>query len=153
MLQTIIQNKQKYVKGWCVTHCFVFVIQPRTSLYNWVINLPNALYSLAPHNGHNLTAATFHQMGIIFMASVLTTFAHYGDVIMGATAPQITSVTIVYSTFIQAQFKENIKALRHWPLWGEFTGARWLVNSPHKEPATPNIFPFDGVIMKLQNIF
>ena len=22
--------------------------------------------------------------------------------------------------------KENIKALRHWPLWGEFTGYRWI---------------------------
>ena len=26
--------------------------------------------------------------------------------------------------FIQAQIKENIKALRHWPLCGEFTGYR-----------------------------
>ena len=26
---------------------------------------------------------------------------------------------------IQAQIKENIKAPRHWPLWGEFTGDRW----------------------------
>ena len=29
---------------------------------------------------------------------------------------------------IQAQIKENIKAPRHWPLWGEFTGDRWI---PH----------------------
>ena len=28
--------------------------------------------------------------------------------------------------FVQAQIKENIKALRHWPLWGEFTGDRWI---------------------------
>ena len=27
---------------------------------------------------------------------------------------------------IQAQIKENIKAPRHWPLWGEFTGDRWI---------------------------
>ena len=27
--------------------------------------------------------------------------------------------------FIQAQIKENIKAPRHWPLCGEFTGDRW----------------------------
>ena len=26
----------------------------------------------------------------------------------------------------KAQIKENIKALRHWPLWGEFTGNRWI---------------------------
>ena len=28
--------------------------------------------------------------------------------------------------FIQAEIKENIKAPRHWPLWGEFTGDRWI---------------------------
>ena len=28
--------------------------------------------------------------------------------------------------FIQAQTIENIKAPRHWPLWGEFTGYRWI---------------------------
>ena len=28
--------------------------------------------------------------------------------------------------FIQTQIKENIKAPRHWPLCGEFTGDRWI---------------------------
>ena len=28
--------------------------------------------------------------------------------------------------FVQAQIKENIKAPRHWPLWGESTGHRWI---------------------------
>ena len=28
--------------------------------------------------------------------------------------------------FIQVQIKENIKALCHWPLCGEFTGDRWI---------------------------
>ena len=28
--------------------------------------------------------------------------------------------------FVQAQIKENIKAPRHWPLWGEFSGGRWI---------------------------
>ena len=41
---------------------------------------------------------------------------------MSAMASQKTSLTIVYSTVIQAQIKENIKAPRHWPLCGEFTG-------------------------------
>ena len=41
---------------------------------------------------------------------------------MSVMASQITSLTIVYSTvFFKAQIKENIKAPRHWPLWGEFT--------------------------------
>ena len=28
--------------------------------------------------------------------------------------------------FIQTQIRENIKAPRHWPLCGEFTGDRWI---------------------------
>ena len=27
---------------------------------------------------------------------------------------------------VQVQIKENIKAPRHWPLWGECTGDRWI---------------------------
>ena len=42
---------------------------------------------------------------------------------MGMMASQMNSLTIVYSTFIQAQIKENTKAPRHRPLCGEFTGA------------------------------
>ena len=32
-------------------------------------------------------------------------------------------------TLIQAQIKENINAPRHWPLWGEFTGDRWILRT------------------------
>ena len=39
-----------------------------------------------------------------------------------AMAPQITGVSIVCSTVFQAHIIENIKAPRHWPLWGESTG-------------------------------
>ena len=46
--------------------------------------------------------------------------------------------------FVQAQIKENTKAPRHWPLWGEF---RWQVNSPDKGPVTRKMFPFDDVII------
>ena len=53
---------------------------------------------------------------------------HYNDVIMGAMASQITSLAIVYSSVYLGQIKENMKAPRHWPLWGEFTGDRWI---PH----------------------
>ena len=69
---------------------------------------------------------------------------------------RLTSLTIVYSTvLIQAQKKKTIKAPRHWPLWGEFAGDRWIprgihrwpMNSPHKGPATRKMFPFDHVIM------
>ena len=31
--------------------------------------------------------------------------------------------------FIQSQIKENIKAPRQWPLWGDFTGDRWIART------------------------
>ena len=43
---------------------------------------------------------------------------------MGAMAFRITNLTIVYSTVYSGT--ENIKAPRHWPFWGEFTGDRWI---------------------------
>ena len=52
--------------------------------------------------------------------------------------------------FIQVQIKENIKAPRHWPLCGEFTGDRWL--PPHKGPITRKMFPFDDVIMNISAV-
>ena len=67
---------------------------------------------------------------------------------MGVMASQITSLTTVYLTVYQTQIKENIKAPRHWPLCGEFTGPhRWPVNSPHKWPVRRKLFPFDDVII------
>ena len=64
---------------------------------------------------------------------------------MGVMVSQITSLTIVYSTvysdtdqrkhqsFASLAFVRGI----HW----------WPVNSPHKEPVTRKMFPFDDVIM------
>ena len=46
--------------------------------------------------------------------------------------------------FIQVQIEENIKAPRHWPLWGEFTGDRWI---PCKGPVMRIMFPSDDVFM------
>ena len=33
---------------------------------------------------------------------------------------------VCIQAFFQAQIKENIKVPRHWPLWAEFTGDRWI---------------------------
>ena len=66
---------------------------------------------------------------------------------MGSIASQITSLTIVYSTVFQAQIKESIKAPRHWPLRGEFTGDRLIPRT--NGPVTRKMFPFDDVIMAI----
>ena len=65
--------------------------------------------------------------------------------LMSATTSQITGVLIVYQPLVQAQIKENVKTLRHWPLCGEITGDWWI-------PCTKSqwcgiFFPFDDVIM------
>ena len=53
-------------------------------------------------------------------------YDNYSDVLKEFMASQITSLTIFTQPFIQAQIKENIKAPRHWPLCGEFTGDWWI---------------------------
>ena len=53
---------------------------------------------------------------------------HYSDIITTVMASQITGVSIVHS-FGQANITENIKALRHWPLWGESTIDRLILHS------------------------
>ena len=54
---------------------------------------------------------------------------HYNDIIMSMMATQITGVSIVYLAVFLAQIKENIKALRRWPLWGEITSDRWILRT------------------------
>ena len=79
--------------------------------------------------------------------------SHCGDVIMSAMASQITSRLFTQS-FIQAQIKENIKAPRHWPLWGEFTGHRWIPRT-QKASNAENVFIWwrhHGVAKKIAGI-
>ena len=71
--------------------------------------------------------------------------AHYSDVILGAMASQITSLTIVCSTIYSGPDQRKhqnsaslafVRGIHRWP-----------VNSPHKWPVTRKMFPFDDVIM------
>ena len=63
---------------------------------------------------------------------------------MSAIASDILSLTIVYSAVYSGADKKNIKAQRHWPLCGEFTGdvimghanhglSKRLLSSPHNQ--------------------
>ena len=70
---------------------------------------------------------------------------HYNDVIMGAIASQITSLTIVYSTvYSDADQRKHQSSASLAFVWGIHRGP---VNSPHKWPVTLTMFPFDDVIM------
>ena len=70
---------------------------------------------------------------------------HYGDVIMGAIASQIASLTIVYSTvYSDADQRKHQSSASLAFVRGVH---REPVNSPHKWPVTRKMFPFDDVIM------
>ena len=70
---------------------------------------------------------------------------HYGDVIMGTIASQITSLMIVYSTVYsdvdqrKHQSSASLAFVRG--------NRRGPVNSLHKWPVTRKMFPFDDFIM------
>ena len=69
----------------------------------------------------------------------------HNDVIMGAMASQITSLTIVYRTvYSGADQRKHQSSASLALVWGIH---RWPVNSPHRWPVTRKIFPFCDVIM------
>ena len=71
---------------------------------------------------------------------------HYNDVIMGAIASQITSLTIVYSTvYLGPDQRKHQGSASLAFVRGIHRGP---VNSPHKWPVTRKMFPFDDVIMR-----
>ena len=71
--------------------------------------------------------------------------SHYGDVIMGAIASQITSLAIVCSTiYSDADHRKHQSSASLAFVRGIHRGP---VNFPHKWPVTRKMFPFDDVIM------
>ena len=71
--------------------------------------------------------------------------AHYSDVIMGAFASQITSLTIVYTTVYSGTDQRKQQSSASLAFVWEIH--RWPVNSQHKRPVTREMFPFDDIIM------
>ena len=75
---------------------------------------------------------------------------HSDDVIMGSIAPQITSLTIVYSIiYSDADQRKHQSSASLTFVRGIHRGP---VNSPHKWPVTRKMFPFDDVIMTLPKL-
>ena len=74
--------------------------------------------------------------------------AHYNDVIVGAMASQITSLTTAYSIVYSGANQRNYQ--RSASLAFLLGIHRWPVNSPHKWSVTRKMLPFDDVIMPAQ---
>ena len=89
--------------------------------------------------------AIFFWLGFSWRKSKLFIISHYHDVIIGAIASLITSLTIVYSTvYSDADQRKHQSSASLDFVWGIHGGP---VNSPHKGPVTRKMFPFDDVIM------
>ena len=73
---------------------------------------------------------------------------NYCDVIMGAAASQITSLTIVYSTVYSDADQRNYQSSASLPFVQGIH--REPLKSPHKGPVTREMFSFDDVIMIFQ---
>ena len=84
--------------------------------------------------------------GITYSYASFCRHFHYNDVIMGAIASQITSLTIVCSTvYSDADQRKHQSSASLAFVRGIHRGP---VNSPHKWPVTRKMFPFDDVIVR-----
>ena len=82
---------------------------------------------------------------VVSLVEPIPRMIHYNDVIMGAIASQITSLTIVYSTvYSDADRRKHQSSASLAFVRGIHRGP---VNSPHKWPVTRKMFPIDDVIM------
>ena len=82
---------------------------------------------------------------IILAYTTLWGLVHYGDVIMGAIASQITSLATVYSiVYTDADQRKHRSSASLAFVRGIHRGP---VNSPHKWPVTRKMVPFDDVII------
>ena len=91
---------------------------------------------------------SFHKVSVVRTrkrSPVMNCIIHYDDVIMGAVASQITSLTIVYSTvYSDTDQKKHQRSASLAFVWGIHRGP---MDSPHKWAVTRNIFSFHDVIM------
>ena len=103
----------------------------------WIWN-PHESLSVIPVYCTGNSPWLAHRQAVLGVRVTLAT--HYSDVIMGAMASKITSLTIVYSTVYSGadQRKHQSSA----SLAFVRVIHRGPVNSPHKWPVTRKMFPF-----------
>ena len=70
---------------------------------------------------------------------LISKVSHYSDVIMGAIASKITSLTVVYSTVYS-----DADQRKH-----QSSASLAFVRGIHRGPVTQKMFPFDDVIMNI----
>ena len=118
-------NRHKVLQ-WTTFVCYLVSCTFR-QFYRFIV-LPNAVEK------YPSSTKIHRQLAIAHIKYLLYIKMHYDDIIMGAMASQITSLTIVYSTAHSGadqrkhQSSASLAFVRGIP--------RWPVNSPHKWPVT-----------------
>ena len=98
----------------------------------WIINLYSKLDKIALTRLYLYVDASFRRL-------------HYNDIMMTTMAPEITSLTVVYSiVYSDADQRKHQSSASLAFVRGIHRGP---VNSPHKWPVTRKVFPFGDVIM------
>ena len=116
-----IWNKQEYIR-FPLNFEFDRNIVSGTDAWNSALMAQFAIYELP----YNCLVNALKSGGAYLRQWTCSSLFHYRDVIMGAIASLSPASRLFTQSFIQALIKENIKAPHHWPLWGEFTGDRWI---------------------------
>ena len=90
-------------------------------------------------------AVFIRTLSLKLFSAIANNYEHYNDVIMGAMASQITSMTIVYSTvYSDADQRKHQRSASLAFMRGIH---RWPKNSPHKWPVKRKMLQFDDVII------
>ena len=112
-----------------------------------VDHIPPGNWSLWKLRFHWLKFLRMHRIAVIrdTYNRARAVSGHYDDVVLGAMASQITSLTIVYSIVYSGTDQRKHQSSASLAFVRGIH--RRPVNSPHKGPVTLKIFPFDDVIM------
>ena len=128
--------------------CVILCTMPNSDFVTFKLMLPNWIMRHVVMYASRHTCHTFSHPDYLakyIFRNNTCHCGHYSDVVMGAMASQITSLTIVYSTVYSGTYQRKhknsvslafVRGIHRWP-----------VNSPHKRPVTRKMFPFDDVIM------
>ena len=82
---------------------------------------------------NNIDNRTCRPVSIILYTDTITVTTKWARLRLKSPASSLFT-----QPFVQAQVKENIIAPCHWPVWGEFTGDRWI-------PRPRKMFPCDDI--------
>ena len=141
---------------WLVLTC---IIKGNSWFYQWMNqkaiyfyqinekNIPDFIFLSLEYSLYRILShlSRYGKVVIVTALSSLEMLVHYSDVIMGAMASQITSLTIVHSTVnLSADQRKHESSASLVFVRGIH---RWPVHSPHKWPVTRKMFPFDDVVM------